>query len=58
MVHSITFGTQHKAGRDFVADRLRGLEVDFSPQDAADPLRGLQDAHRVNLSLHRTRHGF
>ena len=26
--------------------------------DAAPPLRGLQDAHRANLSLHRTRYGF
>jgi HNH endonuclease len=26
--------------------------------DAVPPLRGLQDAHRANLSLHRTRHGF
>jgi hypothetical protein len=26
--------------------------------DAVPPLRGLQDAHRSNLALHRTRHGF
>jgi hypothetical protein len=26
--------------------------------DGVPPLGGLQDAHRVNLSLHRTRHGF
>jgi hypothetical protein len=26
--------------------------------DAVSPLQGLQDAHRANLSLHRTRHGF
>jgi hypothetical protein len=26
--------------------------------DAVPPLRGLQDAQRANLSLHRTRHGF
>jgi hypothetical protein len=26
--------------------------------DAVPPLRGLQDAHRANLALHRTRHGF
>jgi hypothetical protein len=25
--------------------------------DSAPPLRGLQEAHRTNLSLHRTRHG-
>jgi HNH endonuclease len=26
--------------------------------DAVPPLRGLQDAHRANLAVHRTRHGF
>jgi HNH endonuclease len=26
--------------------------------DSAPPLRGLQDAHRANLALHRMRHGF
>jgi HNH endonuclease len=26
--------------------------------DSVPPIRGLQDAHRANLSLHRTRHGF
>jgi putative restriction endonuclease len=26
--------------------------------DAVPRLRGLRDAHRANLSLHRTRHGF
>jgi CBS domain containing-hemolysin-like protein len=26
--------------------------------DAVPPLRGLQDGHRANLALHRTRHGF
>jgi HNH endonuclease len=26
--------------------------------DAAPPLRGLQDAHRANLAVHRTLHGF
>ena len=26
--------------------------------DSAPPLRGLQDAHRANLALHRARHGF
>ena len=45
-------------GTPLVSPKLSEIARAALGLDAVLPLRGLQDPHRANLSLHRTRHGF
>ena len=45
-------------GRALASPRLDTIARNVLALEMAPPLRGLRDGHRVNLALHRARHGF